>query len=58
MQENLYQLIKDRRTPFPETTVRNILYQVSFVLLNKNLSMYLLNKKKTLRGKKYYFSIN
>lgn len=28
MQENLYQLIKDRRTPFPETTVRNILYQI------------------------------
>ncbi|KAK5642564.1 hypothetical protein RI129_008731 [Pyrocoelia pectoralis] len=28
MQENLYQLIKDRRVPFPETTVRNILYQI------------------------------
>ncbi|KAF5276518.1 hypothetical protein FQA39_LY06587 [Lamprigera yunnana] len=28
MQENLYQLIKDRRFPFPETTVRNILYQI------------------------------
>lgn len=29
MQENLYQLIKDRRVPFPEATVRNMLYQVS-----------------------------
>ncbi|KAF2904907.1 hypothetical protein ILUMI_01263 [Ignelater luminosus] len=28
MQENLYQLIKDRRVPFPEATVRNILYQI------------------------------
>lgn len=28
MQENLYQLIKDRKVPFPETTVRNILYQI------------------------------
>lgn len=28
MQENLYQLIKDRRVPFPESTVRNMLYQV------------------------------
>lgn len=29
MQENLYQLIKNRRVPFPESTVRNMLYQVS-----------------------------
>ncbi|KAI4472208.1 mitogen-activated protein kinase [Holotrichia oblita] len=29
MQENLYQLIKDRRVPFPEATVRNMLFQVS-----------------------------
>lgn len=29
MQENLYQLIKDRRVPFPESTVRNMLYQVN-----------------------------
>ncbi|XP_018577286.1 serine/threonine-protein kinase dyf-5 isoform X2 [Anoplophora glabripennis] len=28
MQENLYQLIKDRRVPFPEATVRNMLYQI------------------------------
>ncbi|CAH1185660.1 unnamed protein product [Phyllotreta striolata] len=28
MQENLYQLIKDRRVPFPESVVRNIIYQV------------------------------
>ncbi|XP_018336016.1 serine/threonine-protein kinase ICK isoform X3 [Agrilus planipennis] len=28
MQENLYQLIKDRRVPFPEAIVRNILYQI------------------------------
>lgn len=31
MQENLYQLIKDRRVPFPESTVRNMLYQVSIL---------------------------
>jgi serine/threonine protein kinase len=29
MQENLYQLIKDRRVPLPEATIRNMLYQVS-----------------------------
>nr|XP_023012381.1 serine/threonine-protein kinase dyf-5 isoform X2 [Leptinotarsa decemlineata] len=28
MQENLYQLIKDRRVPFPEATVRNMLQQI------------------------------
>ncbi|ENN77114.1 hypothetical protein YQE_06449, partial [Dendroctonus ponderosae] len=28
MQENLYQLIKDRRVPYPEATVRNMLYQI------------------------------
>ncbi|XP_970887.3 serine/threonine-protein kinase MAK isoform X2 [Tribolium castaneum] len=28
MQENLYQLIKDRRVPLPEATVRNMLYQI------------------------------
>lgn len=28
MQENLYQLIKERRAPLPEATVRNMLYQV------------------------------
>lgn len=28
MQENLYQLIKDRKVPFPEATVRNMLYQI------------------------------
>ncbi|KAK9701584.1 Protein kinase domain [Popillia japonica] len=28
MQENLYQLIKDRRVPFPEATVRNMLFQI------------------------------
>ncbi|CAH1155613.1 unnamed protein product [Phaedon cochleariae] len=28
MQENLYQLIKDRRVPFPETTVKNMLQQI------------------------------
>ncbi|XP_049818488.1 serine/threonine-protein kinase dyf-5 isoform X2 [Aethina tumida] len=28
LQENLYQLIKDRRVPFPEATVRNMLYQI------------------------------
>ncbi|XP_072392853.1 serine/threonine-protein kinase dyf-5-like isoform X2 [Diabrotica undecimpunctata] len=28
MQENLYQLIKDRRVPFPESVVRNIIYQI------------------------------
>lgn len=41
MQENLYQLIKDRRVPFPEATVRNMLYQVRyeiFKLFNKYLS--------------------
>ncbi|KAJ1531677.1 hypothetical protein ONE63_000346 [Megalurothrips usitatus] len=28
MKENLYQLMKDRQKPFPESDVRNILYQV------------------------------
>ncbi|GJQ84167.1 hypothetical protein Trydic_g2844 [Trypoxylus dichotomus] len=28
MHENLYQLIKDRRVPFPEATVRNMLFQI------------------------------
>ncbi|KAL3275408.1 hypothetical protein HHI36_020172 [Cryptolaemus montrouzieri] len=28
MQENLYQLIKDRKVPFPEAVVRNMLYQI------------------------------
>ncbi|XP_055709192.1 serine/threonine-protein kinase MAK isoform X5 [Phlebotomus papatasi] len=28
MKENLYQLIKDRETHFPESTIRNMLYQV------------------------------
>ncbi|RZC39058.1 serine/threonine-protein kinase MAK, partial [Asbolus verrucosus] len=28
MQENLYQLIKDRRVPLPEATIRNMLYQI------------------------------
>ncbi|XP_017773663.1 PREDICTED: serine/threonine-protein kinase MAK-like isoform X2 [Nicrophorus vespilloides] len=28
MQENLYQLIKDRRVPYPESIVRNMLYQI------------------------------
>lgn len=32
MQENLYQLIKDRRVPLPEATIRNMLYQVSKVI--------------------------
>lgn len=36
MQENLYQLIKDRRVPLPEATVRNMLYQVMKFLLLKN----------------------
>lgn len=29
MKENLYQLIKDRETHFPEGTIRNMLLQVS-----------------------------
>ncbi|KAG8234296.1 hypothetical protein J437_LFUL014458 [Ladona fulva] len=28
MKENLYQLMKDRKKPFPESSVRNIIYQV------------------------------
>lgn len=28
MKENLYQLIKDRETHFPEGTIRNMLFQV------------------------------
>lgn len=29
MRENLYQLIKNRDTHFPEATIRNIMFQVS-----------------------------
>lgn len=29
MQENLYQLIKERDTHFPESTIRNMMFQVS-----------------------------
>lgn len=36
MQENLYQLIKERRVPLPEATVRNMLYQVIKLLSVKN----------------------
>lgn len=36
MQENLYQLIKERRVPLPEATVRNMLYQVIKLSFAKN----------------------
>lgn len=31
MKENLYQLIKERETSFPEATIRNIMFQVKFM---------------------------
>lgn len=34
MKENLYQLIKERETHFPESTIRNIMFQVNYSFLN------------------------
>lgn len=34
MKENLYQLIKERETHFPESTIRNIMFQVKFRFFN------------------------
>lgn len=34
MKENLYQLIKERETHFPESTIRNIMFQVSCGILS------------------------
>lgn len=33
MKENLYQLIKERETHFPEGTIRNIMFQVKVLFL-------------------------
>lgn len=35
MKENLYQLIKDRETHFPEGTIRNMLFQVGGIIETK-----------------------
>lgn len=34
MKENLYQLIKERETHFPESTIRNIMFQVNYTFFN------------------------
>lgn len=35
MKENLYQLIKDRDTHFPEISIRNMLYQVNIYIYGR-----------------------
>lgn len=43
MKENLYQLIKERDTHFPDGTIRNIMFQVKFFFpISKNINQ---NKK-------------
>lgn len=40
MKENLYQLIKERETHFPESTIRNIMFQVSFHFVDVRLTYH------------------
>lgn len=43
MKENLYQLIKDRETHFPEGTIRNMLFQVRGLTLRINNRFYFIS---------------